>query len=100
MRLYRLDFDDAMDEIVGNRYSPQAHDRLKEQIQTIRQAFYQDQKLRCENILTAGMDVDGYAKVVLANINDMNNRLAIGVTALQATGSSQQIKQSMFQTFQ
>jgi len=100
VRLYRLDFDDAMDEIVGNRYSPQAHDTLKEQIQTIRQTFYQDQKLRCENILTAGMDVDGYAKVVLANINDMNNRLAIGVSALKATGSSQQIKQSMFRTFQ
>lgn len=100
VRLYRLDFDDAMDEVVGNRYSPQAHDGLKEQIQTIRNTFYTNQNLRCENILTADMDIDGYARVVSASISDMNRRLAVGISALQATGSSAQIRQSMFRTFQ
>jgi len=40
-RLYGLDFDDAMTNVVGNRYSRSAHDELKEQMQTIRNTFYQ-----------------------------------------------------------
>ncbi len=100
VRLYGLDFDDAMGEVVGTRYSRQAHDTLKEQMQTIRQTFYTNDTLRCQNILTSEMDVDGYAKVIAASIADMNRRLAVGVGALQATGSAEQIKQSLFRTFQ
>lgn len=100
VRLYGLDFDDAMGEVVGTRYSRQAHDTLKEQMQTIRQTFYTNDTLRCQNILTSQMDVDGYARVVAASIADMNRRLAIWVSALQATGSAEQIKQSLFRTFQ
>jgi hypothetical protein len=100
VRLYGLDFDDAMGEVVGTRYSRQAHDTLREQMQTIRQTFYTNDTLRCQNILTSQMDVDGYARVVAASIADMNRRLAVWVTALQATGSAEQIKQSLFRTFQ
>jgi len=100
VRLYGLDFDDAMGEVVGTRYSRQAHDTLKEQMQTIRQTFYNGTTLRCQNILTSEMDVDGYAKVIAASIADMNRRLAVWVNALQATGSAEQIKQSLFRTFQ
>jgi len=77
VRLYGLDFDDAMGEVVGTRYSRQAHNTLKEQMQTIRQTFYTNNTLRCDNILTSQMDVDGYAKVIAASISDMNRRLAV-----------------------
>jgi hypothetical protein len=89
-----------MGNVVGSRYSRQAHDTLREQMQTIRNTFYIGDSLRCQNILTAGMDVDGYARVVSANISDMQRRLATGISALQATGSAEQLKQSMFRTFQ
>jgi len=100
VRLYGLDFDDAMGEVVGTRYSRQAHDTLKEQMQTIKQTFYTDNRLRCDNILTSQMDVDGYARVIAASISDMNRRLAVWVTALQASWSAEQIKQWLFRTFQ
>lgn len=40
MRLYGLDFDEGMSDVIGNRYSRQAHDTLREQMQTIRNTFY------------------------------------------------------------
>lgn len=46
------------------------------------------------------MDLDGYARVISANINDMQRRLTTGIATLQATGSVDQLRQSMFRTFQ
>lgn len=45
------------------------------------------------------MDVDGYVTVTSANINDMNRRLTTGISALQASGSAEQIKTAVLNTF-
>lgn len=88
-----------MEDVVGSRYSRAAHDLLKQQIASIKSAFYEGETLKCQNILTSSMDVDGYVTVTSANINDMNRRLLAGISALQTTGSAEQIKTAVLNTF-
>lgn len=99
VRLYGLDFDEWLEDVVGSRYSRAAHDLLKQQIASIKSAFYEGETLKCQNILTSSMDVDGYVTVTSANINDMNRRLLAGISALQTTGSAEQIKTAVLNTF-
>lgn len=100
IRLYGLDFDDALNKVAGKRYDAAMYATLQDQINNIRTTFYSGDMLNCQTIVTTTMDVDGYTKMVQATITDINNKLNTGISTLSKSGASSTLKEAIVSTLQ
>lgn len=98
IKLYGLDFDDAIDNVAGQRYDMQSYQELQKQIADIQSAYYKDGNINCTSIATTTTDLDAYMKIVLAHINAVRSKLQQGTSALSATGAAANIKSAVATT--
>ncbi len=97
-KLYGLDFDDAIDNVVGQWYDVQLYRELEKQIADIQSAYYKDGAINCTSIATTTTDLDVYMKVVLAHIGSVKSKLQKGTNALSSSGAAADIKDAIATT--
>lgn len=98
IKLYGLDFDEAIDNVAGQWYDIQTYQQLQKQIEDIHAAYYKDAAINCASIASTTTDLDAYMKVVLANINTVKNKLQKGTSTLSASGAASDIKDAIANT--
>ena len=99
-RLFSLDFDEAVQWIVGDRYNPSVYQRLQDQLATVNETFYRDGKLDCQMLLTTSLDVDWYLQSISSSIQDLELWLEQWVQALSKTWAADAFKWSVFTALQ
>ncbi len=97
-KLYGLDFDDAIDNVVGQWYDVDLYRELEKQIADIQSAYYKDGNINCTSIATTTTDLDAYMKVVLAHIGSVKSKLQKGTSTLSASGAAADIKEAIAST--
>lgn len=100
IRLFSVDFDEAVQWIVWDRYNPSVYQRLQDQLATVNETFYVDRKLNCQSLLTTSLDVDGYLQSISSSIQDLEEWLEQWVQALSETWAADAFKWSVFTALQ
>jgi len=100
INLFSYDIDTQIRELFGNRYNRDNYLQLEEQIDLLKDMFYEDGQLICSKILTTSLDLDGYMDNMKSTTQTMIQSIDNGLNMVSQTGAGLQIRKDLIESFQ
>jgi len=100
IKIYHYDTDNQSNQLFGYRYDQKEYEDIQNQIQTLKDTFYQDQKLSCNKVLSTTLNLDGYVKTLQDKIFKFNTKITNWLKLFNTTGADIQLKKEILTSAQ
>jgi len=97
--MFTYELDNEIDWLFGNRYDRKTYEDIEHQTKVLKDLFYENGNIACNNVLKTKIDLDGYIKTVSEEVQTMILHIDNWLKVIWQTWASQDFKNNILLSF-